>query len=104
MTTRTKSLPLLVLASALLGACTTMPSSTESSVSSSTRASLHSSPKLSVGTPYVLSHFAVQVVRRDVMRRYMCEDRQPLQCQCMSKLSPTCRCSCTPFEMNPALR
>jgi hypothetical protein len=108
MTTRTKSLPLLFLVTALLGACSTMPASTESSASPSARASAHashhSSPNLSAGTPYFLPSFAEQDIRRDAMKRYMCEDGQPLQCRCMSKLAPTCRCSCTSFELNPALR
>ena len=96
MTTRTKALPLLVIA-ALLGACSTMPSSTDSSTSSSTHSSLRSSPNLSVGTPYFLTDFKPQDVRRDVMQRYMCRDGQPVRCKCLSKLSPTCRCACVPF-------
>jgi hypothetical protein len=97
MTTRTKALPLLVLTAALLGACSTMPSSTPSATSTSPHSSLRSSPNLSVGTPYFLTDFKPQDVRRDVMQRYMCTDGHPVQCQCMSKLSPTCRCACVPF-------
>jgi hypothetical protein len=83
MTTRTKTLHLILVAT-LLGACaTTAPS-----------------PNLSVGSAYYIPSFQPHDVRRDVMSRYMCLNGRPMTCECSSTLAPTCRCVCMPFGPN----
>jgi hypothetical protein len=94
MTLRTKLLPLVPIAAALLSACSTMPASMPLSASPSAHSSLRSSANLSIGTPYFLQDGRPQEVRRDAMLRYMCLSGQPVQCQCLSRLSSTCQCSC----------
>ena len=75
MTTQTKSLPLLFLVTALIGACTTMTPQPVSSL------------------PYFIGT-KPQPVRRDVMSRYACDTGAVLICRCTSRLAASCDCEC----------
>jgi hypothetical protein len=87
MSSRERCVSLLALAAAALGGCTATATQSVRLMPTSGDA------------PYVIRDRLLHRVDKEYRNRYVCADGRLLTCQCTSRLSPTCWCSCTDGDL-----